>query len=72
MDLETAHPHELVAGLMRGNRRELKLGYSAANAVAAVMDLRPELDRSALMTYARGFADGLAENPELTYPSTRD
>jgi hypothetical protein len=50
---------ELVAGLMRGDRRTHKMGYSAKNAAAAVLDLREDADERDLTIFAAGFTHGL-------------
>lgn len=57
--LESLTARELIAGLMRGNRAELKLGYSPANAALAVRDLRPDASEDELRGYSEGFSDGM-------------
>jgi hypothetical protein len=60
-------PRELVRGLMRGNRAELKLGYSPANAVLAVKGLHPGVDDDEMRGYSQGFSDGmLRRQPMVT------
>lgn len=59
MNIEEMTDRELIRGLMRGNRRELKLGYSPANAEIAVMNRRPTADRDELRGYSQGFSDGM-------------
>lgn len=62
--LSTMHPRELIRGLMRGNREELKLGYSPANAASAARhalrsgggDIPAD---SQLTMYAQGYSDGM-------------
>lgn len=62
-DLATMPWQELMRGLMRGNREELKLGYSPHNAVHAVKKLRPDEHEDELRGYAEGFSDGM--NPDM-------
>lgn len=57
--LDSLTARELIAGLMRGNRAELKLGYSPANAELAVRDLRPDENVDELRGYSQGFQDGM-------------
>lgn len=61
MSIEDKHPREILRGLMRGNREELRLGYSPANAVMAVTRLLPnaDLDEDELRGYSQGFSDGV-------------
>lgn len=65
-DLATMHPRELIRGLMRGNRAELKLGYSPANAVLAAVNprgsdgaIRDDVQFGELELYAQGYSDGM-------------
>jgi hypothetical protein len=60
-DLATMTPREVVRGLMRGNRIELKVGYSAENAVLAVSELQDlsHDELTVLRAYAVGFAAGM-------------
>lgn len=71
MDLDRMTPREVVAGLMRGNREEQKLGYSAEAAVAMAATVK-DLDHNVLVelvAYAEGFADGLPEDPARAMPN---
>jgi hypothetical protein len=54
-------PKEFVRGLMRGSRPSHKRGYSAANAVEAVVEHRQldESQRLVLLAHAEGFRDGM-------------
>lgn len=64
MDINKLTPRQLVAGLMRGNADEFKMGYSpeaATHAVAGRFNLSP-LEFNKLLSYAEGFADGLVED----------
>lgn len=62
-DVDRMDARELIRGLMRGNRPEMRLGYSPANAVAAVMRMRPgaalERREDELRGYSQGFSDGM-------------
>lgn len=62
-DLDGISARELVRGLMRGNRPTMRLGYSPANAVAAVRRMRPgaalERREDELRGYSQGFSDGM-------------
>jgi hypothetical protein len=61
---------ELVRGLMRGDRAQWKLGYSAAAAIDAVRTVKgDEAVTPELIAYAEGFADGMAEPQDRTYPA---
>lgn len=64
---------ELGRGLMRGNRRDMKLGYSWQNAARAATNVIPlsydEDEHSALDFHLEGFAYGLEEDNNLTYPA---
>lgn len=70
IDPRHCHPRELVRGLMRGNRAESKLGYTATNAVLAVFNVQPDAKHGAteLQAYAEGFAAGMAEDSARTLP----
>lgn len=67
--LETMTDRELIAGLMRGNRAELKLGYSPANAELAVRDLRPDASEDELRGYSQGFSDGMRRTESMVVPA---
>jgi hypothetical protein len=57
---------------MRGNRSELKQGYSAADAVGAVVDIKSDTtqdEAKQLQAYAEGFAAGMVELEANTYPA---
>lgn len=58
-DIRAMAPRELLRGLMRGNRTELKLGYSAANAVAAVKRIHSDIGDAEMRGYSQGFSDGM-------------
>ena len=66
MDLNKMTPRQLTAGLMRGNRIEMKMGYSPEAAASAAArragwdNDSPEFKE--LLAYAQGFADGLVED----------
>jgi len=72
MDFEQMTPREIVAGLMRGNREEQKLGYSAGSAVITAVRLKhlDDDDAADLLNYAEGFAAGLVESTERTMPAS--
>jgi hypothetical protein len=59
------NPRELIRGLMRGNRAELKLGYSPANAVLAAKRLHPDIDDKEMRGYSQGFSDGLCRDDSM-------
>lgn len=67
--LEALTDRELVAGLMRGNRAELKLGYSPANAELAVRGLRPNASHEELRGYSQGFSDGMQRSQPMVVPA---
>ncbi len=54
-------PRELVRGLMRGDARKFKQGYTSENAVIAAAELQdlPQEERTALLEYAEGFYAGI-------------
>lgn len=57
-------PRELVRGLMRGDRRLLKVGYTGENATLAAcrrLKIEDEADALDLLGYAYGFAYGMAD-----------
>lgn len=62
-DITTLHPRDLIRGLMRGCRSELKLGYSPRNAALAVARLKSHAQRGEefelLNSYGQGYSDGL-------------
>ncbi len=63
-DFATMDPREFVRGLMHGNRDDLKLGYTAENAVLAVCEMQGITDpnaRGELLDYAQGFAHGMVD-----------
>lgn len=64
-DLREMPPREIVKGLMRGDPASFKAGYSADNAAMTACELHaiePDSDEAvALMAYASGFGEGLAE-----------
>lgn len=62
---------ELGRALMRGDRDDMKLGYSWQNAATAAANVIPlALDeRNALDFHLEGFALGLQEDSDLTYPA---
>ena len=64
MDLNKMTPKQLATSLMRGNKTEFQLGYSAESAalVAADRHSLDEHDRALLVAYCQGFADGCAED----------
>jgi hypothetical protein len=57
---------ELGRGLMRGDRVELKLGYTAANATIAARDLHrlSESEVALLEAYLDGFSAGMRREPD--------
>jgi hypothetical protein len=59
---------ELGRGLMRGDRAQLKLGYSGENAALAVREIHQLSEREAavLDAYLEGFAAGMRRAPELS------
>ena len=62
------NPRELVRGLMRGNRAELKLGYSGVNATLAAcrhFDISVGEGELELLAYAFGYGLALNELPLL-------
>lgn len=61
-DLRTMTPRELARGLMRGNRAELKLGYSPANAALAVQRIHPSWPNDEARGYTQGFYDGMTRD----------
>lgn len=65
-NIDTMHPREIVRGLMRGNRAELKLGYSPANAARAALDIRPGVEFEQLNAYAQGFSDGMRRTDRMS------
>lgn len=77
VDLDAMTLREQTAGLMRGSREKLQLGYTAKNAAYAALsyttrqaggDDRPPIDDPVLtedlFPYAEGFADGMADRLE--------
>lgn len=64
---------ELGRALMRGDRDDMKLGYSWQNASRAVTNIIPlsydEDEHKALDFHLEGFAYGLEEDSEHTYPA---
>lgn len=66
LDFKTMDPREFVRGLMHGDSREYKLGYSAENAVLAVCRMQEITDHgeaTELLDYAKGFAAGMVDEP---------
>ncbi len=64
-DFATMDPREFVRGLMHGDSRELKLGYSADNATLAVCRMQAITDNNAaaeLLDYADGYAAGMVDH----------
>lgn len=61
IDIKALTPKQLGCGLMRGNRSELKQGYSAIAALGAVerMHQMTEADKVHLFSYLQGFSQGL-------------
>jgi len=71
--LSETSPRELVRGFMRGNRAELKLGYSPANAVLAVLRIHPDADEDGcLRGYSQGFSDGMLSRQPMVSPPDPD
>lgn len=70
VDIDSMTPREMTAGLMRGDRVDMKRGYSAESAALVAADFKglsvDEKDR--LLAFAYGFADGIAESIERTDP----
>lgn len=63
---------ELGRALMRGDRDDMKLGYTWQNAAHAVTNVIPLPDtdeRNALDFHLEGFAYGLEEDSLFTYPA---
>lgn len=62
---------DLGLGLMRGRRAELKLGYSAGSALRTACDLFTlnAKETEYLWGYMRGFAQGMVEDQQQTYPA---
>jgi hypothetical protein len=72
-DLDALTTREMTAGMMRGNREKMQLGYSAGNAALAAasykdktlfggdFDPNDPVLRDDLIPYAEGFEDGMAE-----------
>lgn len=61
-DIRTMNPRELVRGLMRGHRPELKLGYDAPNAALAAVEAQKITNpfvACCVGMYAYGFAAGM-------------
>jgi hypothetical protein len=72
-DLDKLSPREMVAGLMRGNRDELRLGYTWLAAAQVTAD-RKGLDndqRAQLRAYGEGFAEGM-NHAEWSYLASID
>jgi hypothetical protein len=60
-DIDAMTPHELTAGLMRGDRTDMRLGYDPKSAALAAIErkkLSPEQARK-LIEWAQGFHDGM-------------
>lgn len=69
-DLDQMTPEEMCAGLMRGLRSELRLGYdweSATRATASYKGVEGEA-REDLFSFAKGVADGFASAVERAFP----
>jgi hypothetical protein len=61
IDIDEMTPHELTAGLMRGDRTDMRLGYSAKAAALTTAErkqLSPEQYQK-LLEWAQGFHDGM-------------
>ena len=60
-DLDSMTPHELTAGLMRGNRVDMQLGYGPYAAAMTAADRHKLSDASvrSLFDWALGFHDGI-------------
>lgn len=72
MNIDTLTPRELVAGLMRGYRPELRLGYSPANAALAAKRLHPGLDPDELRGYSEGYSDGMQRSESMVLATDPD
>lgn len=75
IDIHNMTDRELVAGLMRGDKDSMKLGYVARSAVLTVESLRyannPEgwdLIERDLQAFAEGFAQGINEDHTRLMP----
>lgn len=75
IDLDAMTARELTAGLMRGDRLDMKLGYSAlsaAHAAAATKHITVPSDAwDGLLSWAEGFQDGMADAIEQYDPQVR-
>lgn len=69
--LDEYTPHELAAGLMRGNRMDMQTGYPAFSAalVAADRNNLSEHDTRALLDWSLGFNDGIHDAMHLSDPN---
>jgi hypothetical protein len=63
MDLDKMTATELCAGLMRGDRVDMKRGYSAESAALTAAERKDlgEDDTHRLLAFAHGFRDGMAQ-----------
>lgn len=71
MDLDAMSPIDLCCGLMRGDRADMKMGYSPAAAALAAAE-RNGLDETrtrALLDYALGFSDGMHDSMHRADPT---
>lgn len=70
IDIDQMTPRELCAGLMRGDRADMKLGYSYESAalVAAERNILSEDATRRLLRYAFGFAEGMVHSMNLSDP----
>jgi hypothetical protein len=69
IDIDSMTPREMVAALMRGDRIDMRLGYTAESAVLATVEFGTDV--AELLAYARGFADGMADAIESKDRATR-
>lgn len=70
-DLDSMSPIDLCCGLMRGDRSDMRLGYSPAAAALAAAE-RNKLDEAhtrALLDYALGFSDGMHDSMHNADPT---
>lgn len=58
----------VIRALMRGDRASFKSGYTADNAVAALMEQRPQTNLI-ISEYARGYGAGLKGEPRPKHPT---